>query len=197
VLSDAFRRSRADIDGSMLGLKKVRPRQLSTMMRALLGFQWRADLSFEADFLGTTAPYGVIDMMEDSLIGYEVLAGGLDDYTVTRPVHTVSPTVSLVFQAVANHAAGFVVERDFGAAGPIPERVLTIGPDETDEAAVRAQLAQLHVAFYGDFGGLDSPEVDAAYALFGEALELANGDARRAWKTTLSALLQDSRLLFY
>ncbi len=201
VLSDAFRASHGESEAAaadLVGLKKLRPRDASRMMADLTGFTWqtRVDFSIFAE-RGVTSPYGTIDLMKDTLLGYEVLMGGLDDFVVNQPVHTFNPTMSLVMQAFATEAAGFVVDRDLDAIGPIRAKLLTeVDEEERDEADLRAQLAQLHLRLFGEFVEPDGAEVDLSYELFDAALKLSD-DPRRAWKTTLTAMLQDSRLLYY
>jgi hypothetical protein len=43
----------------------------------------------------------------------------------------------------------------------------------------------------------DSPEVTVAYDLWKGALGEGSGDPKRAWKTTLQAMLEDARLVYY
>ena len=66
------------------------------------------------------------------------------------------------------------------------------GPD-----ALRPQIALLHRRFFGVELEPDHPDVDATYDLFQGAIHLAPGDVKRAWKITLTALLQDVRIAFY
>lgn len=200
VLSDAFKVSHtlgeqgAD---ELIGYKKVRPRQLSRMMADLTGFVWETDFDF-ALFAesGVTAPYGRVDLLRDSLLGFEVLAGGRDDFVVNHNVHTINPTTSLVYQNLAREAAGFVVDRDL-SAGPEANTLLDrVGAQTRDEATVREQLAALHARFYGELVAPDSETVGLTWTLFEGALALSD-DPARAWKVTLTAMLQDSRLLYY
>ncbi len=204
VLSDAFKVSHASNERAakeLVGYKKVGPRQWSRMMEDLTGFVWRADLNFPLyEGLGSSSPYGRrLDLMKDSLFGYEVLAGGTDDFVVTRSVHTINPTSRLVFEAFAREAAGFVVERDLGeGVGPLDDALLTMVDKNTNaESDLRRQMAVLHRRFYGEFVDEDSAAVDATYGLFKLALEHGDNDIKRAWKVTLTAMLQDNRMLFY
>ena len=66
-------------------------------------------------------------------------------------------------------------------------------------ASVLAQvvaMALLHAAVLGELVSADSDPVNDAYALFQDALA-EMGDAHRAWKITLSAMLQHPKLVFY
>jgi hypothetical protein len=50
------------------------------------------------------------------------------------------------------------------------------------------------------FGRIEAPDseaIDDAYALFEGALDLAGGDASRAWRTTVYALLQSPETVYY
>jgi hypothetical protein len=199
VLADSFRYShstREGSDGDAARLQKVRPRQWTDMMEALIGYRWELYFRYPLDFLGSQAPYGDLTLMSDNLLGYEVIAGGTDDFLVTQPTHTVSPTSSLVFDNFAREAAAFVVDRDLGGDAPDAGRLLTISPEETGQEAVRAQLAHLHRRLLAEMIDAQAPAVDESYALFTDALAIS-GDTHRAWSVVLTAMLQDSRLIYY
>jgi len=195
VLSDEFRVSH-DTDPAaaeaLVGTLKVRPEQLARMLRGITGFSWTTQSN--AQLRGI--PYGTADLLQSDFIGFRVLAGGIDSYFVTEPVHTMNATSSLVARTAAAAAADFVVEHD--ATAPAGQRTLFLAAtvDATGEAAVRAQLAYLHARIYGELVDAGSPEVDPSYQLFADALAAA-GDARRAWKLTLIGMLSDFRSLFY
>ena len=185
LLSDAFRNAQGE-----LGRKRARPIQLASLVADLTGFHWRTDL--------TEAGIGVIDLMDDSLIGYHVLAGGIDSLFVAQPSYTYSATSSLVLQSLARQAANAVVDADFAQNDTKSRRLLTlVEPSTTDEATLRAQLRELHRILYGQAPSPEDPALDDSYTLFSAALEAAYGNGKRAWKITLSALLQDVRIAFY
>jgi hypothetical protein len=195
VLSDEFRVSHdTDAVGSegLVGTLKLRPDQLSRMLRGLTGFSWTT--TSNAKLRGI--PYGTADLLQSDFIGFRVLAGGIDSYYVTDPVHTMNATSSLVAKAAAAAAADFVVAHDIAA--PAAQRTLFVQApaDATAEPAVRAQLAYLHGRIYGELVEPSSPEVDESYQLFTEALAAAP-NAQRAWKITLIGMLSDFRSLFY
>lgn len=182
VLSDEF--ARAD------QRRRARPLQLARLVEDLTGFRWRANLS----------AYGVgtIDLFEDSLIGYHVLAGGIDAIFVTRPSYTYSATASLALRTLARQAANTVVESDFAIDDKTKRKLFTlVSAVDTGQAKLRPQIALLHRRFFGAALADDDPAVTETLELFQGALKLAPGDARRAWKITLTALLQDVRLAFY
>lgn len=193
VLDDEFRVSHADPATTTtldpVGVKKARPVQLALLFDDLTGFHWGTDLSeFEL------AP---IDLLDDSFFGYNVLLGGIDSQFVTRPSHTYGATTSLVLRALAREAAHHVVESDLGEPNPDARRLLTLVDDgDTEEALVREQLAALHLRILARVVDPQGPEIDESYALFAAALDHA-GEVPRAWKVTLTALLQDMEIAYY
>ena len=195
VLADEFRVSHATGGDAeqVVGLKKARPEQLARMFRNLTGFAWET----VAQTRLRGGPVGRVDLMKDDTVGFRVLAGGIDSFYVATPSHTFNATYSLVLRGLAAAAAGHVVASDFALADPAERALLTlVEPDTTGEAAVRGQLAALFVRLYGDFSPPDSEAVGEAYALFAQTLD-RTGDASHAWKTTLTALLQDLRIATY
>lgn len=196
VMSDAFRLASdtdEEIAEGVVGVQKLRPAQLSRMIRDATGFQWTTPNTMRMRNL----PYGQPDLLDSDLLGFRVLAGGIDGYYVTTPVHTTTTTSSLVAKALASSAADFVVEHDATAA--VADRTLFVkaGIAATDEAQVREQLAYLHARLYGEVVGATSPEVDETFALFTAAKTAANNNQRRAWKLVLVGMLTDVRALTY
>jgi hypothetical protein len=191
VLDDAFRISHVDetFDTDVVAVLKARPVQLAQLMRDITGFSWKTDL------YGAAPQLGMPDLMEDPFLGYQVLAGGVDSMFVTHPSHTYSATSSLVLRSLAREAAHHRVERDLDAQ-PGQGWLLTIDERETSEAAVRDQLVELHVRIYSERVDPTSSQVDETWALFSAALQ-HSGSTRRAWKVTLTAMLQDVRIAFY
>ncbi len=196
VLSDEFRVShdtdamRAD---ATVGTLKARPEQLHRMLADLTGFSWATTSQAR---LRANLPYGTANLLESDFIGFRVLAGGIDSYFVTSPVHTMNATSSLVAKTAAEAAAEFVVDHD-AAAQPAQRTLFTIAAvGATDEAKIREQLAYLHARIYGELVAPDSPEVDETFALYTDAYTETTNRAR-AWKLTLIGMLSDFRSLFY
>jgi len=194
VLDDEFRVSHADPDdpgeNDPVGVKKARPVQLSLLFQDLTGFGWRTDLT-EFDL----AP---VDLLDDSFLGYNVLLGGIDSLFVTRPSHTYSATASLVLRSLSREAANSVVDADFAEPDLDARHLLTLVDDsDTEEGLVRDQIAALHLRILARTVDPEGPEVDATYELFQAALDHASGDVTRAWKVTLTALLQDVEIAYY
>jgi hypothetical protein len=193
VMSQPFRVSHATGDSSgehVVGLKKARPEQLGRMFRELTGFTWETYATTRL----RGGPVGRVDLMQDDTVGFNVLAGGIDSFYVVTPSHSFNATYSLVLRTLAAAAAGFVVEADFDEADPAARALLTrVELADTDEANVRAQLADLYVRLYGDFSPPESEAIGEAYELYRSTLERTD-DPAHAWKTTLTALFQDLRI---
>lgn len=194
VLDDRFlasHRTRDDAPGEPPTMLKARPWQLAHTVDELTGFRWQADLPLDLGY----GKLGRVDLMTDSLWGFEVLAGGIDSVNVTLPAHSMSASSSLVLRELASRAAAYAVESSAELADEA-DLFTVASPDETEEAAVRAQLVELHAAVLGQLVSADSEPVNDSHALFRAALA-EGGDARRAWTITLSALLQHPRMAFY
>ena len=191
VLDDAFRVSHTDDEEqaeTLVGVLKIRPDQLGSMIEELTGFRWQLDPSIGI---------GQADLVDDSFVGFQVLGGGIDSAFVTRPAHTFNATSSLVLEALGAEAAAYVVESDAAQADPAARRIFRfVDPAGGDEEQTRAQLSWLHVRLFGEWVGPASPEVDESYALYLALLE-HGGDPKRAWQGTLSAMFQDVRLATY
>ncbi|MGC6416363.1 MAG: DUF1585 domain-containing protein [Bradymonadia bacterium] len=194
ALSDAFHVSHATAEAgaeAVLGMKKVRPEQVTRMIYALTGFKWQTTITD-----GSRRPYGTIDLMTDARFGYRVLAGGIDGMTVIEPVHTYMGSTAAVIEGIAYEAASYLVESDFQLAANERRLFTQIELDTVDEAAVRGQLTALYWVVLGERVSAD--ELDQAYALFEAVLRGDDHDDRaRAWSLLLSALLQDFRFNHY
>jgi hypothetical protein len=195
VMSDAFRLS-SDTDEALaetvIGVQKLRPAQLSRMIRDATGFVWTTPNTARLRNL----PYGEPDLLDSDVLGFKVLYGGVDGFFVTTPVHTTTTTSSLVAKSLASSAADFVVEHDATATATDRTLFVKAAVNETDESAIREQLAHLHARLYGELVDAASIEVDETFALFTAAKAAANNQ-RRAWKLTLVGMLTDVRALTY
>ena len=85
---------------------------------------------------------------------------------------------------------------DFSVETSKRKLLTRVESNETGENEIREQLADLHVRLYGEFVAADSTEVSESYEVFSETLS-RTGDARHAWQTTLTAMLQDIRIVYY
>jgi len=206
VLDDQFRISHWDeaVEGVPSGVKKARPVQLSLLMDDLTGFRWETTLDltelvtiFAPDLDGQGPFLTPIDLLADSFFGYGVLGGGLDSMFVTQPSHTYGATASLVLRNLAREAANAVVDADFAQPDASARTLLSrIDEAETDEAAVREQLVALYLRIFARVVQPDDPAVDETLALFQAALD-HSGQPARAWKVTLTAMLQDVEIAYY
>ncbi len=193
VLGLAFRVAQGLDDATaeeIHGYKKARPFQLALLAEDLTGFRWEIDVELFDPTLGR----GVISLVRSSNVGFEVLGGGLDSRFVTEPAATVNATTSLFVRELAAESASFVVERDI-AAEPAARRLLS-DPTNTDEAAVRQQLVELVLRLYGDRLAPEDEQIDEIYDVFESALTRTS-DHEHAWKTTLTAMLQDLSIIYY
>jgi hypothetical protein len=196
VMSDTFRRSHGGTEAAQAiahGYQKVRPEQLDRMVRDLTGFTWETEIPFNIQ----NGPLGRVNLLTSSVLGYLSMAGGIDTFYVQSPTFGYNVTSALVLDQLAQEAAGFAVERDLAQADASERRLLTrVDASDTAEDAVKEQLADLHARLYARFVEPGSEEVAAAYELWRATYERTD-DATHAWKTTLTAMLQDVRLAFY
>jgi hypothetical protein len=115
---------------------------------------------------------------------------------VTQPAHTYTGPNFLVLETLASEAAHHVVERDFAKAAGDRKLLGSVEADTRDEAAIRAQLAELHLRLFAQTVDVASPEVDELMGLWSELIAISN-DPPRAWKGVLAAMLQDLRIAYY
>ncbi len=196
VLSDELRAVSDDdpVDAeAVIGYQKLRPAQLRRMLRDLTGFEWRGT---SHDVIGGRWQAGPFDYLDDDTTGYRVLAGGIDSFFVTEPVHTMTATASLVVRTAAGKAAQYVVSHDRFAPASARTLFTESAVTDTAEVAVRAQLAALHGRIYGELVLPDDERVTETYALFERALA-ASHDPARAWIITLTGMLSDLRAVYY
>lgn len=198
-LSLATSEVQTEVD-TVVGLKIVRPEEYASAVEALTGYRWLgigdAD-DCNTDKLRETRCWGAVDLNRSDVYGFRAMAGGIDSMFVTVPLRSAT-AVKLIAQGMyAADAAAFVVEHDLGA--PVDERRLltTASADATDEATVRAQLAELQAVILAQFVAPDDALLDPAYDLWVAAAAQPGATPADAWVVTLSAMLQDPRFLYY
>jgi hypothetical protein len=195
VMSDAFKLSHSgdEVESENLaGIRKIRPDQMSTMFLDLTGFKWEVDLG-----AGGGLDLGRAELTTDSMLGFEVLGGGIDAAYVTRPTHTFNATASLVLQTMAAEAAAYVVDRDFAEADPQKRHLLKLVElDGIDPKTAREQIAWLHLRLLGEVVEVDSDEVTESWELFSAGFQ-HNNNIARAWELLLTAMMQDIRIATY
>lgn len=176
-----------------VGAMLVRPEQYQSALLDLTGFQWWAVPSEPNCF---PECFGRVDLQNSDRYGFRAMAGGIDGMQVVTPSYQAIPSGPLVYRRVAAEAAAWAVDHEFLL--PASERRLLreIELADTSEASVRAQLAALHLRITSEAVAADSPTVDQTYTLWSGALALSD-DPARAWTLTLTALLQDARMVFY
>jgi Protein of unknown function (DUF1592) len=163
----------------LVGYQKVRPQQLGSMIEDLTGYHWGD---------------GPVDYLDDDLQGFRVLAGGIDSFFVTEPVHTMSATSSLVTRRLAFEAAAFVVDHDLNYKRRTLFRdgeLLTV-----KEAPLRRQLAHLHARIFSELVDDDDRSLNDELALF-RGVIASGGDEQRAWIVTVAAMLSDLRAVYF
>lgn len=181
-----------DDAGEIVGYKKARPEQLARLMTDLTGFSWQTTFG---KFQGKQ--FGTVDLATDDVFGFRTLAGGIDSYYVTRPTFTFNATSSLFLREYASEAAGYVVQFDFANPNPSTRRLLTmVSATQSDEASIRAQIANLDLRLYGIAVDPSSQDVTDAWTVFDDTLT-RTGDVQHAWRTTLTAMLQDVRIAYF
>jgi hypothetical protein len=188
------------------GLLTVRPEQYGRIIKNLTGYQWLA----VADEAGCGNPNGpivqeygnqcwnTVDLNDSDLFGFRAMEGGVDGVTVTRAIHTMTPTKLLAMGQLATDAAGFVVDNDLKLDDPAKRHLLTQIADasQVDEVSVRNELVWLYQRILGQFLFPSDPTIDIAWDLWKGSFD-EHQDATLAWKVTLSALLQDPRMMFF
>lgn len=189
VTADAFAVSHATRDDvEARGMFKLRPIQIELLLAQLTGFEWRTDLR--------AYDLGRVDLLDDSFLGYRVLAGGIDGVYVTRSSHTWSATSNLVFERATAHAARAVVRSDLDLDDPSARRLLTaIDELPPSEAALREQIAVLQERIGGT--PPSDEERELGWSLFRAALEHTSGNLERSLEITITALLRDVEVAFY
>ena len=197
VLSDEFRRAAVTEAGDanadeLVGYKRARPFQIANLIRDLTGYEWMLNLQL----LDEDEPDMDISLARNAFIGFEVLAGGHDSFFQTTATTTTNATTVLFLRALAQRAASYVVDRDFGVPAQDRRLLGLVESEDADESAVRAQIVALCLRLYGEVVDASDPTVDDAYAIFA-AVHDRTDDSPQAWKATLSAMLSDMDILYY
>ena len=202
VLSDDFRAVGArqgSAAAGLVGRKTTRPEQMERLIADLTGFTWMATPGAgvgkgAGKLAKKVSSFGEVALLSTDRFGYRAMAGGVEGFQVTEPSFAYNPTRMLVQQTLAAEAAAHVVEQDFAAAKGQRRLLQQIDEADTAAPAVRAQIAALYERVLGERVAADSPEVDAAHALFKRGL--ADGP-RRGWSLLVAALLQDPQVAYH
>lgn len=199
VLDPAFLASSAGNDphAYVPGLRTIRPEQYARTVADLTGFQWLANEDDDNCAEGVDTCWHDVDLANSDLYGFRSMMGGIDGYTVSHPTHSPTPTKLLAMGRMADEAAGFVVDADFGL--PIGSRRLFNGIELNDvsEVAVKGQIAGLYKRIIGVPVPVHDPAVVLVYDRLFAPVLAGGGTASDAWKLTVSGLLQDPAMMFW
>jgi hypothetical protein len=166
-----------------LAPKIATPAVLSSAVEELTGFRWTE---------------GGWDLLRGPMRGYGPAAGGIDGNLRSEGLTEPTATLVLVQAQLAAMAASYVAYADL--ADPPRARLLTRvdGTEtlETHEAALRAQLVDLHLRVAADRVQPDDPRLTAELALWDELFD-ASGEPAVAWTAILTVLLRDPHVVSY
>ena len=193
VLSDAFAAG-PGADGVWL---RSSPETLSRVVADWTGFTWETE--DPEPCCGApmgSAPLGRLTLTTDAWQGWQTLLGGTDGDFATTPSPTINATTALAVAELAGRAAGAVVDEDFALPATARRLLTSVEANTADEAAIRAQLATLELRMFATRLDPADPGLDPAWALWSASFA-EDADPVRAWKLTLTALLQDPRVVYY
>ena len=221
MLSDEFRTSHMNTNvgaDEANGVLRARPSQTARLVERMMGQTWGAANNFELAFLGGAfgsnfgpelpLQYGFLDYVRDDFIGMRELAGGIDGFTVVRPVRSFTAGTGSASRYIGDNAGLMTVFQDFTRLIGMQDMVLFL-PDALTgtEAGTRTQLSHLHLVLFGLPAAPDSPEVDELYTLYSALLEASRAhpdpnspdgtNVGRTWGNLLSAMMQDIRFNTY
>lgn len=170
----------AEVDDAIATQRVFQPTQLAAVVEEVTGYTW------------TESGY---DQLDNDLIGYRVLAGGVDGAGVAVPGEDPSVTRALVDQRLAEAAAAFVVRGDL-AVETDDRRLLTkiAGDEGPDNAAFAEQLRWLHERMHGH----EASEAEVAEEVaFAEQLVAAGYDVEAVWTALVQLNLRDPAFWTY
>ncbi len=149
--------------------------QIQSAVRAATGFEWEDEEGFR--------------LLESDLVGYRVMAGGVDGEVVTRPLLEPTVTRALVIARLGQLAGHHAVSRD--GALPDAERLLFQGVDLDADlpgtAGFEAASAALRGRLLGERPDQDTLDADAAF--FEQVAALAGPE--QAWASLVAVLIRD------
>jgi hypothetical protein len=183
-------------------LRTIRPEQYARTVLDLTGFSWMSaadppncDNNSNTDRFGPEC-WGNVDLANSDVYGFRSMAGGVDGKVILTPIHTVTPTKSLVMSHLAANAAGFVVANDFALAADQRKLLGLVEASTTDETKIREQIVWLHERILAETVGSDSARVDDLVELFDIGVA-EQGSPAGGWRVVVSAMLQDPAMLFF
>ncbi len=150
--------------------------QLASVVEDLTGFLW------------TWEGY---EQLDNDVIGFRVMAGGVDSETVTRPLQVPSVATLLVIRRLAEAGADTLVQRDLRGGA---HELLTVGSgDVPGSAAFEAQLVTLYMRI---FARIPTEEESTADGEFWSAVAEESG-GEEAWVALVATLLRDPEFWSY
>jgi hypothetical protein len=153
------------------------PNQLKTAVADLTGLDW---------------VYAGYDQLENDVVGYRTLLGGVDGYSVGRIQQQPGITWYLAMKRLAQAGAEALVQRDLISK----EHVLIVGAELTttssDPAFITA-IEDLHWRLYAE--SAEDQWVTDIVALYDEVLSGSN--EIQAWEATLEVMFRDPRFTSY
>jgi hypothetical protein len=157
--------------------RQLSPSQLASSVEALTGFEW------------TWQGY---DQLDNDTIGYRILAGGVNGWSVTAISDSPGFSFTLVLERLSEAAGSWVVSQGIGedSAG-----LLNLVGDgiEASSQEFTDQLVLLHRAFHGFTPGEELLELDRALWV---AISAQEGPSA-AWAGLISALIRDPSFWSY
>jgi hypothetical protein len=153
------------------------PNQLGTLIEDESGFVWKS---------------GGFTQLENDVLGYRTLRGGVDGYAVSDVQTQPGITWLLVNQRVAEAAAWHIVQRDLIAGEHTTLRGVD---DETtpDDPAFAEELASLHWRWYGERA--DDAWITSITDLWSAVA--AEETPPEAWIAVLDAMIRDPKFQAY
>ena len=150
------------------------PEQVESAVEDLTGFVWRS---------------GGYDQLTNDIVGYRILAGGMDGLNVTQPGRDPTLTAGLVMKRLGQAAAQVVVQHDFNVSQA--DRTLfgaiNAGVDRPGDPAFTDELVHLHRRIHGQTP--DPEELAADEELWTQVESVST--IGQAWASVVAVLFRD------
>ena len=157
--------------------RQLSPSQLASSVAALTGFEW------------TWQGY---DQLDNDTIGYRILAGGVNGWSVTGISDSPALSFALVLERLSEAAGSWVVAQELGQSSAT---LLSIVDSDTSSTSqlFTDQIVALHRAFHGFTPDAELIELDRT---LWSTIEVQQG-AAAAWSGLISALIRDPSFWSY
>ena len=179
VMTSAFRAAAVtDLDAARtdelaeIGLARLlTPEQLNRKIVDVTGYAW-------------TMPWST-DRAE-LLERYRLFYGGIDSAGISVRATELTALMGAVIELMANQAACPLTVRDISEDAAARRLFPMVEPDDTPtsaggEAAIRANIVQLHDRLLGETLATDDAEVDRTYAVFNEVWQLRTSQSKSTY----------------